>query len=409
MKLRAAAALLATFLAANVLGQQTEDAIVVEAEDSGTPTAPVASLSKYLNGYHSSIGGETIEYHSSDPDADSALLVRGQRNAHSASWQTDPLPEPSSDSYQFIWLAGIECAGFPEEKESHPFNLLIDGQLWFTFKNAKDATAKAWQVAGKDGAELSFAATTTDHVGDLFGYMTLKLPAHDFPPGRPVTLEVQGDNSSSADWYMTFQHRFNFVPQVRSEPALVKDGAHTLQQLRLSLDNLVPGRKVEVHTLGHEPIHADLKVGANILRFSIPSVASTANIPLVFKLNGNVVETATISVSPVHKRDIYLLSYSHNDIGYTDLQPDVERKQWNNLEQAMRLIRATRDNPPDARYKWNMETIWALQSMFGSLSSEPLVGLRLQSLLGPASRHCYGIITLTTPWELPRAEGSPGS
>src|SRR5947207_14960770 len=28
------------------------------------------------------------------------------------------------------------------------------------------------------------------------------------------------------------------------------------------------------------------------------------------------------------------------------------------------------------------------------LSSEPLVGLRLQSLLGPGSRHCYGIITL---------------
>ena len=28
------------------------------------------------------------------------------------------------------------------------------------------------------------------------------------------------------------------------------------------------------------------------------------------------------------------------------------------------------------------------------LSSEPLVGLRLQSLLGPGSRHCYGIISL---------------
>jgi len=30
-------------------------------------------------------------------------------------------------------------------------------------------------------------------------------------------------------------------------------------------------------------------------------------------------------------------------------------------------------------------------------SSEPLVGLRLQSLLGPGSRHCYGIITLKIP------------
>ena len=222
--------------------------------------------------------------------------------AHKVSWQTDPLPESSGDSYQLIWLAGIECAGFSAEKESHPFNLLIDGQLWFTFKNAKDATAKAWHVAGRDGAELSFVATTTDHVGDLFGYMTLKLPASDFPSGKPLTLEVQGDNSGSADWYMTFQHRFNFVPQVRSEPALVKEGAHTLQQLRLSLDNLVLGRTVEVHVPDHEPIRADLNIGANVLRLSIPAVASATTIPVVFNLNGNVVEIITVPIAPVHKR-----------------------------------------------------------------------------------------------------------
>lgn len=368
MKVRAAA-LLVTFLTANAFGQRTENVIVIDAKDSATLTAPGASLSNYLNGYQSSIDGQTIEYHSSDPDADSALLVRGQRMAHAVSWQTDPLPEPSGDFYQFIWLAGIECAGFTEEKESHSFNLLIDGQLWFTFKNAKDATAKGWQVAGKDGAKLSFVATTTDHVGDLFGYMTLMLPVSDFTTRRALTLEVQGDNSGSADWYMTFQHRFNFVPQVRSEPALVKEGAHTLQQLRLSLDNLVAGRTIEVRIPDHEPIRADLNIGANVLRLPIPAVTAATTIPLVFKLNGKVVESSTVAIAPVHKRDIYLLSYSHNDIGYTDLQPDVERKQWNNLEQAMRLIRDTRDYPADARYKWNMETIWALQSYLKQASA----------------------------------------
>jgi len=35
--------------------------------------------------------------------------------------------------------------------------------------------------------------------------------------------------------------------------------------------------------------------------------------------------------------------------------------------------------------------------MFGSFPPSPLVGLRLQSLLGPGSRHCYGIITLIGP------------
>src|SRR5579859_38594 len=261
MKLRAAA-FISVFLAATAFAQQTENAIVIEAKDSTSSSAPAAALSNYLNGYRSTVNGETIEYHSSDPDADTALLVRGERGAHSVSWKTDPLPEPSGDFYQFIWLAGIESAGFAGETDTHTFNLLVNGQPWFSFKNAKDATAKAWKVSGKNGGELSFEATVTDHVGDLFGYMTLKLPAKDFPSGKPLTLEVQGDNSGSADWYMTFQHSFNFVPQVGSEPALVRDGALTLQQLRISLDNLVAGRKLEVHTPGHEAIRADLKIGA---------------------------------------------------------------------------------------------------------------------------------------------------
>ena len=35
----------------------------------------------------------------------------------------------------------------------------------------------------------------------------------------------------------------------------------------------------------------------------------------------------------------------------------------------MQLIRDTRDYPPDARYKWNMETIWALESFLKQASA----------------------------------------
>ncbi|MGA8865820.1 MAG: glycoside hydrolase family 38 C-terminal domain-containing protein [Candidatus Sulfotelmatobacter sp.] len=362
MRLRAITVVLGILLAAagQAYAQQTANEIVIEAKEvAATPSAPAA---RYLNGYASSVNGQTIEYHSSDPDADSALLVRGQSIAHSISWETDPIPEASGEFSHFIWLAGIECAGFEGEKDSHRFDFLINGQLWFTFKNAKDATARNWRIAGKDGAELSFAAAVTDHVGDLFGYMVLTVPRKDFAPGKGLTLEVRGDNSGSADWYMTFQHRFNFVPQVRAEPALVRDGGQIWQQLRLSLDNLAEGRTLEVHAPNHEAVSTDLKIGANVLRLSIPAVTAEVTMPVTFKLNGKVVETSAVHITPVKKRDIYLLSYSHNDIGYTDLQPEVERKQWNNLEQAMRLIRETRDYPADARYKWNLETIWSLES-----------------------------------------------
>ena len=337
------------------LAQKIEDQIVIRVADLASATSnPAASFAGYLNGYRSAISGQIIEYHSSDPDADSALIVRAQTIAHSISWQTDPTPANSDEFVQFIWLAGIECQGFAQEKDTHQFDFLINGRVWFTFRNAKDATAKLWKVDGKDGAQLSFTSLLTDTVGDLFGYMVLKLPRADFETGKPLMFQVTGDNSGSADWYMTFQHPFEFVPHVRAEPALLRDGARASQLLRVSVDNLNEGRALEVRVPNHESIRIPLKIGSNIVNVPIPAANSQANWLVRFEFNNRLVETSTIQVSPVKKRDIYLLSYSHNDIGYTDLQPDVERKQWANLDQAMQLIRETKDYPPDARYKWNL-------------------------------------------------------
>ena len=148
------------------------------------------------------------------------LGVAGKRAERrpSISWETEPMPDVHGDFTQFIWLAGIECAGFTGEVESHNFAFLINGQRWFTFRNAKDDTAKNWKITGKDGSELTFNAAMTDRAGDLFGYMILKAPAKDFRPGNSLLLEVRGDNSGSPDWYMTFQHDFNFAPRYEPSP-----------------------------------------------------------------------------------------------------------------------------------------------------------------------------------------------
>ena len=168
---------------------------------------------------------------------------------------------------------------------------------------------------------------------------------------------------------MTFQHAFNFAPKVRSDPALVRDAGREMQSLRLSLDNLIPGRTLSLRTPTQEISDTPLKIGANVLQIAVPEAKSTELVAIRFKLNGQLVQTEKIQIAPIKTKTIYLLCYSHNDIGYTDLQADVERKQWKNLEQAIQLIRQTADYPQDARYKWNMETIWALESYLKQASS----------------------------------------
>ena len=73
------------------VGRQTGKEIVIEVKD--TLSQPLAAADLYVSGYHSSVDGETIHYHSPHPDADSALLVRGQDVAPSISWETDPMPD----------------------------------------------------------------------------------------------------------------------------------------------------------------------------------------------------------------------------------------------------------------------------------------------------------------------------
>jgi hypothetical protein len=332
-----------------------------------TQTTGAAS---YVNGYRKTLNGQTLAYHSSHPDADSALLVRANKEAPSISWETDPLPVASQgDYYQLVWLAGLEWEGWPG-KEVHTFHLYVNGDRWFTFTNLKDSGARKWKVGGEGGAELSFEATTVDRAGDLFGYMYLKAPKSRVKPGAPLSLQVTGEDADNLDWYMTLQYAFQFTPSLRAEPALSNGGAQPKQLLRLSFDNLQGGRTMEVSAEGMRTIKQPLNIGANILYLPIPALDSERDMPVVFSINGKVVEGTVLKVKPVNRREVYLLSYSHNDIGYTDLQPAIEKKQWGNLDEALKIIQQTRSYPPDARYKWNLEVMWPLEGYLQQASDE---------------------------------------
>lgn len=321
----------------------------------------------YLNGFLRPVSGAKIDYHSSHPDADKALLVRAKKEAGLISWESDTLKDSPGDYYNLIWLAGIEKSGW-RGGESHEFTLSINGEAWFIFKNLKDSSALRWTVAGRNGAELSFTSAMADRFGDLFGYMTLKLSEKDFKAGTPLLLEVRGQDAGSPDWYMTFEYSFNFRPRLRLEPALLRTGAAPSQMIRLSLDNLLPLRSIEITAPDGKIIREPLKVGGNIFFIPVEAVSAESFMPVAFSAERSLVAKESVKLEPTVRREIHLLSYSHNDIGYTDLQPEVEKKQLSNLREALDLIRKTKDYPEGAKFKWNMEVIWALESF---MMSEP--------------------------------------
>ncbi len=361
------------FLALTPLGaQESSREILIKVNSPNAKELEKNEFARtYLNGYRRTINGQTIIYHSSHPDADVALLVRANREYHSASWETDSLTDPSRDgNYHFVWLAGFDRAGWGENTIEHRFDLLINGKHAFTFRNFKGPTADHWRVPGDLGGELAFNSRMADKFGDLFGYMFLTIPARECHRGAPLTLQVVGADDDNLEWYMAFQYRFNFTPRLRPEPAILRGKDRTNKELRLSLDNLIDGRTIEIDAPGEEHIRKPLNVGANIFMIPIPVTGDVKDYSIGFTLDKGPTEHSQLSVPPFHTRTLYLLSYSHNDIGYTDLQPAVERKQWDNIEMALRLIDRTRDYPPDAQYKWNLEGLFPVEGYLRQASAK---------------------------------------
>jgi hypothetical protein len=326
--------------------------------DRRPPEPAPAPPAVVLSGYLADVSGATMAYHSPHPEAQTALLARARREIRSIAWRTDTVPaSPAADTVAFVWIAGL--AG---SKGLHSFDFAVGGRHAFTFTSIRDSASRDWSVAGAGGATLAFHTTLVDQFGDVFGYMTLRLPRGAVTPGQPLVLSVTGADAESNDWFMTFRHRLAARPRVAQDPVLVWSPDGAAAQVRVILDNLSGYREATVAVAGRPPFTAPLTFGGNVVRAVAGPVSGAGGAGVVVRLDGAVALDTVVPLRPVPQRDVYLLPYSHNDIGYSDLQDSVRQKQWENIQDALQLIDRTRDYPPEARFRWNVEVLWPVES-----------------------------------------------
>ncbi len=79
---------------------------------------------------------------------------------------------------------------------------------------------------------------------------------------------------------------------------------------------------------------------------------------------------------PASRAVYYILMHSHNDIGYTDIQPHIAAKQAHNVVHALELIEKTRDYPPGAQFKWNPEVFWQVEQFYKIATPEQKTEIR---------------------------------
>jgi alpha-mannosidase len=321
---------------------------------------------RWLQGYARSISGEAISYHSAQPDINSALLVRAMDEQSRIEWETEAVPGDWEEPFAtFIWAAGMAT-----RKGRHRFELQADGRIVFSFQTASEPSRRPFRWLGENGSELVFVPTRIDQFDELFGYMFCRLPAGFCQKGKPLRLAVVGEPAGSRDWYMTFQSGIEERLEVRAEPVLLRRNGRLVQLMKADIVHLGPATKIRAVIPRSAEVASILQLGYQSLNLSCDPVEEETRIPVEFRVEGRDTVRKEVRLRPVRRWRIHFLPHSHGDIGYSDLQRVVEKKHWAYFEQAIELARSTAGYPPEARFKWNVEILWAVETYLAQASED---------------------------------------
>ena len=320
--------------------------------------------SHYISGYSKTIAGEDLRYHSPIPYVERSLLVRSLDRERYIEWDTAPLPVDYDDEIAvFVFMAGIDI-----NDDVRSFDLYLNGERVLQFANPSSHERGSLHWVGEDGITAEFKITEIDKYDDAMGFFFLSVPAEMLRPGAPVRLRVMGESAAERTWFMVFKEPM--VPGVtaRNSPALLRGDSKNLQFVRVDVLSLNGAGTLRLES-PVERQDLELMLGHTYHELAVPEMEEETTLRLAFATD-DFSASVEFWVQPVRKLDIYLIHHTHLDIGYTHLQDDVERIQWNNLESALQLGAASEDHPVGERFIWNPEGLWAVESYLESHTDE---------------------------------------
>lgn len=120
----------------------------------------------------------------------------------------------------------------------------------------------------------------------------------------------------------------------------------------------------------NDPIDVALTTGWNKILYRAKEVTQDKFASIEVKQGEKTLATRDFVLSPAKPITIYLVPHSHNDIGYTHIQSEVEKIQHENILKALELIESTKDYPEEARFCWSAEVLWAFKSFWEKVDND---------------------------------------
>ncbi|WP_160716829.1 glycoside hydrolase family 38 C-terminal domain-containing protein [Chitinophaga solisilvae] len=329
-------------------------------------TVPYFGRIDWISGYEKEISGENIRYYSAFPDyATIALLSRTTDGHKTMEWQTAPVPAKVKGPYvYFSWVAGHSSATSSGDRH---FDLYLNNRKLLTFTTKPGNQTPDWSYAASDSSRVVFQQTRRDGANDAHGLMFLRVPVSSITPGKPVQLRITGQAQQSNDWFMTFKFSFEEKADIIPQPFLLKNGQ---QPISIRVLHFGTARTLQVKAGDKNVYPFAVADGLNTLEIPVNKVDHPDSIRIAITDGKKVLADKYVALHPVTYRELHFIHHSHTDIGYSHLQPEVLKIHLRNIYDALSMIAATRNYPEEAKFRWNIESLWAVEHFLQQATPE---------------------------------------
>jgi hypothetical protein len=325
---------------------------------------PFDSDIHWLSGYEKEISGETIGYFSAFPDyVNEALLTRATDGKKTIEWFTSKVPSNNPSHYVYFRWVAAHSSGTSGGNRN--FDFYINDQKVFTITTLPGNKNPDWTFTAADSTKIVFEQLKRDGNQDSHGIAYLRVPASRIKPGSPLRLKIIGEAQQSNDWFMTFKYAFEEKADISSLPFLLKEGR---QVLMLNVLHFGKDESLRVTVNKNHSFSFQLKNGMNSFDVPVDPVSKKDSVFVLVKSADSILANGYVKIQPVIKREIDFIPHSHTDIGYSNLQPEVEKIHIKNIYDALRMIDKTKDYPAAAKFRWNVESLWAAENFLKQAS-----------------------------------------
>jgi len=175
---------------------------------------------------------------------------------------------------------------------------------------------------------------------------------------RPPILAVGQDRNSMEESSVALPIR-----------GITNQGGRLVQPIQLTIAHGGKDATLVVRANHQEVERRVLSSGTHTFNVYVDPVETVRQVLIDYEIAGKT-SSAEVRLEPVRKIQIFILPHSHHDLGYTDLQSNIEAKQVANISRGIELARNTATYPPGARFVWNLEVLWGAD-LFMRTKTEP--------------------------------------